>query len=98
MQYIKATEKDTDQIVALVQETIQTIYPKYYPKEVVDFFCELHCKENISQDVENGIVGVLQIDDVIIGTGCYKDNYKGVCKTGISRKRLWKLYYAVFRR
>lgn len=75
MQYIKATEKDTDQIVALVQETIQTIYPKYYPKEVVDFFCELHCKENISQDVENGIVGVLQIDDVIIGTGCYKDNH-----------------------
>ena len=38
MEYIEATEKDLEQIVILVQETIKTIYPKYYPKEVVDFF------------------------------------------------------------
>ena len=29
----------------------------------------------MSQDVKNGIVGVLQVDDVIVGTGCYKDNH-----------------------
>ncbi len=38
MEYITATEQDLEQITALVQETIKTIYPKYYPKEVVDFF------------------------------------------------------------
>ena len=38
MEYIKATEKDLEKIVILVQENIKTIYPKYYPKEVVDFF------------------------------------------------------------
>ena len=75
MDYIKATEKDTEQIVMLVQDTIRTIYPKYYPKEVVDFFCELHCKENISRDIENGFVGVLRSDNIIVGTGCYKDNH-----------------------
>lgn len=75
MEYVKATEKDTAKIAALVQDTIRTIYPKYYPKEVVDFFCELHCQENISKDIEKGLVGILREDSVLIGTGCYKDNH-----------------------
>lgn len=29
----------------VVQQTIKAVYPKYYPAEVVDFFCELHSKE-----------------------------------------------------
>ena len=49
MEYIKAVTKDTEQIAALVQDTICEIYPKYYPREVVEFFCELHSKENISK-------------------------------------------------
>lgn len=75
MQYIKATEPDLDQIVTLVQDTIKTIYPKYYPKEVVDFFCEHHCRENIAKDVKDGVVGVLLVDDEIVGTGCYRNNH-----------------------
>lgn len=75
MEYIKATEKDIEQITALVQETIKTVYPKYYPKEVVYLFCELHCAENIRKDVEDGRVGVLIIDNEIVGTGCYEENH-----------------------
>ena len=75
MEYIKATEKDTEQIVMLVQDTIQTVYPKYYPIEVVKFFIDLHCRENIFKDIKDGFVGVLKCDDEIIGTGCYKDNH-----------------------
>lgn len=75
MEYIKATEKDLDEIVELVQDTIRTIYPKYYPKEVVDFFCEHHCKENILRDIQEGTVGIIRKDNVIVGTGCYKDNH-----------------------
>lgn len=75
MEYVKATEKDIEQIVMIVQDTIRTIYPNYYPKEVVDFFCELHCKENISKDVQNGFVGVLRSDNLIVGTGSYQDNH-----------------------
>lgn len=75
MEYIKATEKDLEQIVALVQETITTIYPKYYPKEVVDFFCEHHCRENILKDIKSGLVSILKNDNDILGTGCYKDNH-----------------------
>lgn len=38
MKYTNAAEKDTEQIVMLVQHTLKSIYPKYYPKEVVNFF------------------------------------------------------------
>ena len=75
MEYIKATEEDLEPIVALVQETIKAVYPKYYPKEVVDFFCELHCQENILKDIEAGCVGILKNGDEIVGTGCYRDNH-----------------------
>lgn len=75
MEYVKATENDLEQIAILVRDTIQEIYPKYYPKEVVDFFCELHCRENIFEDIKSGFAGVLRDDDRIVGTGCYKDNH-----------------------
>ena len=75
MEYIQANEEHIEKIVELVRDTINTIYPKYYPKEVVDFFCELHCYKNISEDINNGNVGVLIVDNDIVGTGCYKDNH-----------------------
>lgn len=75
MEYIKATEEDLENIVMLVQETIKAIYPKYYPKEVVEFFCKLHCEENIFEDIKQGLVGVLKKDNQILGTGCCKDNH-----------------------
>lgn len=75
MEYIKATENDAKKIYELVQDTIETIYPKYYPKEVVDFFCELHSEENIRKDIERGLVGILRNENVVVGTGCYKDNH-----------------------
>lgn len=75
MEYRMATEKDTEQIFMLVQHTIKSIYPKYYPKEIVDFFCSHHSEENISRDIKDGLVSILQNDSRIVGTGCYKDNY-----------------------
>lgn len=75
MNYVKATEQDIEQIYMIVQDTIQAVYPLYYPKEVVDFFCELHCRERISEDIKNGVVGMLRDDDTIVGTGCYKENH-----------------------
>lgn len=75
MNYIKADESHIDSIFQLVQTTIKTIYPKYYPKEVVDFFCNLHSKENIATDIKNGCVSALIVDGQIVGTGSYKENH-----------------------
>ncbi len=75
MNYIEATEKNTDEIVNLVENTILTVYPKYYPNEVVNFFCKLHSKENILNDIKNRTVGILIVDNNIVGTGCYNENH-----------------------
>lgn len=76
MEYIKATTENIDCIYEIVQNTVMTIYPKYYPREVVDFFCTLHSKENIKKDVEKGNVGILLSDDkTIVGTGSHEGNH-----------------------
>lgn len=75
MRYIKATEKDMEYICKIVQDTVTTIYPHYYPKEVVDFFCALHNKENIAKDIENGNVGILLENNQIVGTGSHDGNH-----------------------
>lgn len=75
MEYIKASEDDTEEILMIVQDTIRTIYPRYYPQEVVDFFCGLHCRENIVRDIEAGFVGVLRVGNEIVGTGCYQGDH-----------------------
>ena len=75
LKYIKATQKDAEVIFNLVQDTIKTVYPKYYPKEVVDFFCQLHSQDNILNDIKAGSVGILLKENIILGTGSYKDNH-----------------------
>lgn len=75
MEYVRATERDLEQIAKVVKDTIQEIYPKYYPKEVVDFFCELHCEANIFEDIKSGFVGIFRDDNQIVGTGCCKENH-----------------------
>lgn len=75
MEYIIATENDAEEIFAIVQDTIRTIYPRYYPQEVVEFFCSLHCRENIEKDIKGGFVGVLRDDGAVVGTGCYQDDH-----------------------
>lgn len=74
-EYIKASKKDIDVILNIVQMSITSTYPKYYPKEVVDFFSNLHCKENILNDINDELVGMLLIDGVCVGTGCYRENH-----------------------
>ena len=75
MIYELAKTEDLQSVYDGVQHTIKTIYPKYYPTEVVDFFCEHHSKDAIAKDIENGYVSVLKIDGNIVATGCFVDNH-----------------------
>lgn len=75
MEYIKAAKENIDVVLEIVQNTVRTIYARYYPKEVMDFFCELHNRENIAKDIENGNVGILLVDNQIIGTGSCEGNH-----------------------
>ncbi len=73
-EYKKASSCDLETIFDIVQSSIRKTYPRYYPKEVVDFFRVLHSKEKILSDIEDGLVGILLVDGTCVGTGCYKDN------------------------
>ena len=66
-EYISATTADLDSVYEIVQNSIKSTYPKYYPNEVVDFFCCLHSKENILRDIEDNLVGILVINGKCVG-------------------------------
>lgn len=75
MIYELAKPEDIQAVYNVVQHTIKTIYPKYYPMEVVDFFSEHHSEDAIEKDIKNGYVSVLKIDGTIVATGCFVDNH-----------------------
>lgn len=75
MQCLKATKSYCYEIYHLVQETIQTIYPNYYPEEVVDFFNRLHHIDQIKEDIEKQKVEMLFHKNVLIGTGTLNENH-----------------------
>lgn len=75
MEYRLATEVEVEAVHKLVESTIKTIYPKYYPTEVVKFFCTHHNRDAIVQDVANGKVSILIIENEIVGTGCFVNNH-----------------------
>lgn len=75
MEYITATSDMVTAICNILHNTIKTIYPKYYPKEVVEFFCKLHSREHVLDGMASGNMGVLLEDDVIVGTGCFDCNH-----------------------
>lgn len=75
MKYIPAIFDMADAIYDVLHTTIRAIYPQYYPKEVVEFFCQLHSKEHILEGIVSGNMGVLTDGDMIIGTGCFEQNH-----------------------
>lgn len=75
MEYITASADMAEEIQEVLHTTIKTIYPKYYPQEVVEFFCRHHSKEHILEGIASGNMGVLTEDGVIVGTGCFDNNH-----------------------
>lgn len=54
MKYVEATSDMANEIYKVLHTAIKTVYPKYYPKEVVDFFCKHHSKEHILEGIASG--------------------------------------------
>ncbi|MBQ6442384.1 MAG: GNAT family N-acetyltransferase [Lachnospiraceae bacterium] len=74
MKYLTATADMVDVIRNILHTTIKSVYPKYYPKEVVDFFCEYHSAEHIKEGIATGRMGMLTDGEIVVGTGCYYEN------------------------
>lgn len=73
---IKQAYKEDLQVVKYITiETINQIYPHYYPKGAVEFFIEHHNDTNIETDIANGIVYLYQNNDgQVVGTVSIKEN------------------------
>ena len=75
MKYVIASSDMANEICHVLHTAIKTIYPKYYPKEVVDSFCRHHSKEHVLKGIASGNMGVLMEGNVIVGTGCFDQNH-----------------------
>ncbi len=75
MKYIPAVTEMANDIYHVFYTTIRTVYPKYYPKEAVDFFIQLHNKEQIRKRIASEHIGVLTDGRTIVGTGCLKGSH-----------------------
>ncbi len=80
----QTTKIDLSTIKNITYETIQTIYPHYYPRGAIDFFLQHHSYENIAADINSGKVFVMEIDKTAVGT---------VTVNGIEICRLFVLPY-----
>lgn len=70
-----AQMKDASTIHAITQETIQAIYPRYYPMGAVDFFLQHHNQAAIEKDIENGCVFLaVNEEDAPVGTVTIREN------------------------
>lgn len=74
MNIIRATEEHLEVVNQIVQITINTVYPRYYPKGAVDSFLSHHNDINIKTDIEKSHVYVLEVSGEIVGTGSIKEN------------------------
>lgn len=74
MEIKKAQLQDVHLVYCIVQDTIRTVYPKYYPSEVVDFFSNHHTMENILEDVKQGNVLLLWVNEECVATGSLHGN------------------------
>lgn len=74
MELIKASVEHFDTTKWIVKNTIETIYPNYYPKGAVDFFLCHHSDDAIKKAILSGEVYLIQYEDKIVGTGSIVEN------------------------
>lgn len=75
MEYVAATSDMVNAVYDVLHAAIRTVYPKYYPSEVVDFFCRHHSKGHILDGIASGNMGVLMYGNAVVGTGCFDGNH-----------------------
>ncbi len=75
MSIIKAKVSDFEIVKHITAQTINNIYPHYYPCGAVDFFLSHHNDKNIETDIENGNVYLcFNNDNKAVGTVTIKEN------------------------
>ena len=58
-----------EQVAAIVKETIQKVYPHYYPLGAVQFFLDLHSEARIEEVMYSEEIYLAMVQGNIVGTG-----------------------------
>ncbi|BAE82859.1 GNAT family N-acetyltransferase [Desulfitobacterium hafniense] len=74
MGIIKATYEHFEIVQKIVNETIGTVYPNYYPQGAVVFFLRHHSREAIQKAIAGNEVFLLEAEGEFVGTGSIKEN------------------------
>ncbi len=75
MSIIRADISDIETVKYITTETINSIYPHYYPEGAVDFFLGHHNDKNIENDIRVGIVYLcFDNENNAFGTVTVKEN------------------------
>lgn len=61
-------------VSGIVEKTIQTVYPHYYPSGAVQFFLDLHSEVRIGKGMSYEEIYLVMIHGNIIGTGSIRKN------------------------
>lgn len=79
MKIFPALPDHFETVRSIVDATIKTVYPRYYPEDVVNFFLQYHSDESIRDDIASGSVylvtgiagedNILEARDTVVGTG-----------------------------
>lgn len=71
----QAKAEDMQAITKLVQDTIDAVYPKYYPAGAVSYFKALHNSENVRSDIKTDTVYLAEEDGTAVGTVTVQGNH-----------------------
>jgi len=67
-------EKYFEEVYNVVHDTIEKIYPRYYPRGAVDFFHKHHSRENMLENLPHEFTKIIIENNKVIGTGSAKEN------------------------
>ena len=64
----KALPADLETVSRIVRETINAVYPRYYPAGAVELFLSYHSPDRIAADISEGIVYLAEAGGDSVGT------------------------------
>ena len=91
MSIVKANITDLITVRTITRDTINAIYPHYYPVGAVDYFLCHHNDERIIRDIESGRV-YLYLNDEGIATGTVTISENEICRLFVSEQYQGKGY------
>lgn len=75
MRPVLAKPGDLEVVSHVVRETIQTVYPGYYPQGAIDFFLQYHSDGAILSAISRDEVYLFEEDNDFIATGSVEGDY-----------------------